>query len=97
MLAVINSCYKEVELPPVPEVVFELSVSPEMQEFISVSRDTSYTIDEPGMEFFLGKEQLKLKVIKTLNELQESSFEPKPSKVSCQYCDFKDICQYRMG
>jgi spore coat protein H len=65
MLAVINSCYKEVELPPVPEVVFELSVSPEMQEFISVSRDTSYTIDEPGMEFLLGKEQLKLKVIKT--------------------------------
>jgi len=65
MLAGINSCYKELELPPKPDVVFELRVTPEMQEFIYNSRDTSYSIDEAGMEFLLGMEPLDLKEIKT--------------------------------
>jgi len=65
MLVGISSCYKEVELPPDPDVVFELSVSPEMQEFIYNSRDTSYSIEEPGMEFFMDKQPLDLKTIKT--------------------------------
>jgi spore coat protein H len=65
MMAGISSCYKEVELPPSPSVVFELSVSAEMQEFIYNSRDTSYTIDESGMAFLLGREPLDLEEIKT--------------------------------
>jgi spore coat protein H len=65
LLVGISSCYKEVELPPNPDVVFELKVTPEMQEFIYNSRDTSYTIDEAGMEFLLGMEPLELKEIRT--------------------------------
>jgi len=65
MLTGISSCYKEIELPPSHHVVFELSLSSEMQEFIYNSRDTSYTIDESGMEFFLGSEPMDLKEIKT--------------------------------
>lgn len=65
MLAAINSCYKEVELPPTLDVVFELSLSPQMQEFIYNSRDTSYTIEEQGMEFLMNNKDLDLKVIKT--------------------------------
>jgi len=65
MLAGINCCYKEVELPPNPEVVFELSVTPEMQEFIYNSRDTSYSIKEAGMEFLMDNKTLDLKEIKT--------------------------------
>jgi len=65
MLAVINCCYKEVELPPDPDVVFELFVTPEMQEFIYNSRDTSYSIVEAGMEFLMDNKTLDLKEIKT--------------------------------
>jgi len=65
MLAYISSCYKEVELPYDPEVVFELSVTPGMQEFIYNSRDTSYSIDEAGMEFLMDNKALDLKEIKT--------------------------------
>ena len=61
----ISSCYKEVELPPNPDVVFELSVTPELQEFIYNSRDTSYSIKEAGMEFLMGNKVLDLKEIKT--------------------------------
>ena len=61
----ISSCYKEVELPPNPDVVFELSVTPELQEFIYNSRDTSYSIMEAGMEFLMGNKVLDLKEIKT--------------------------------
>lgn len=65
VLAGISSCYKEVELPPEPDVVFELSVTSGMREFIYESRDTSYTIDEPGMELLLDRQPLELKEIKT--------------------------------
>ena len=65
LLAGIHSCYKEVELPPTPDMVFELSVTPELQNFIYNSRDTSYVIEEPGMEFLLGGQPLELKKIKT--------------------------------
>ena len=65
LLAGIHSCYKEVELPPTSDMVFELSVTPELQNFIYNSRDTSYAIEEPGMEFLLGGQPLELKKIKT--------------------------------
>ena len=60
-----GSCYKEVDLPPAPEAVFELNISTEMQEFLFNSRDTSYIIDEPGMEFLFAGEPLDLDLIKT--------------------------------
>jgi len=65
ILAGISSCYKEVELPPGPDVVFDLSVSPEMQEFIYNSRDTSYSINEPGRELYYGDQPLELEEIRT--------------------------------
>ncbi len=69
MLMGINSCYKEIELPPsahiTTDMVFELLLSPEMQEFIYNSKDTSYTIEEPAMKLLLGGEPLDLKKIKT--------------------------------
>ncbi|MCK4879564.1 MAG: CotH kinase family protein [Bacteroidales bacterium] len=61
----LSSCYKEVELPINIGEVFELSVTPEMQEFIYNSRDTSYTIEEPGMAFLLDDQPLALDEIRT--------------------------------
>ena len=61
----ISSCYKVVEVPLYSGAVFELSVSPEMQEFIYDSRDTSYTIYEPHMTFSLDNWPLDLEEIRT--------------------------------
>ena len=65
LLLGITSCYKEVELPLYSGAVFELSVSPEMQEFIYDSRDTSYSIYEPDMVFSLDNWPLDLNEIRT--------------------------------
>lgn len=65
ILICVSSCYKEVELPLDTTVVFELEVTPEMQEFIYDSRDTSYTIDEADMKFTLDKQSLDLDEIRT--------------------------------
>lgn len=64
ILIFFSSCYKEVDLPPEPDVVFDLHVSPALQEFIYESRDTSYTIDEPGMTFSMDRQPLDLDEIK---------------------------------
>ena len=64
LLTAVSSCFEEVELPPVPDAVFELRVTREMQEFIYNSRDTSYIIDEPGMEFLFAGQNLDLDRIK---------------------------------
>jgi len=65
ILICVSSCYKEVELPLDTTLVFELLVTPEMQEFIYDSRDTSYTISEADMEFTLDKQPLDLDEIRT--------------------------------
>jgi len=65
VLMVLSSCYKEVEFPSEIDKVFELKVSPQLQEFIYDSRDTAYSIAEPGMEFLLDDQPLDLQKIKT--------------------------------
>jgi spore coat protein H len=65
ILICVSSCYKEVELPLITGAVFELEVSPAMQEFIYDSRDTSYTIAEPGMLFTLDEQPLDLHELRT--------------------------------
>lgn len=63
-LAFMGSCYQETELPEVTDAVFDLQVTPELHEFINASRDTSYVIDEPGMQFLFEGEALNLRRIK---------------------------------
>lgn len=65
LLTGLHSCYEEVELPADPDGVFELIVSPAMQDFIYDSRDTSYVIDEPGMSFSMDGLKLDLDEIRT--------------------------------
>lgn len=64
MLTAASSCYKEVELPLDTGTVFELSVTPAMQDQIYNSRDTSYIIDEPGRMLLLDDQPLDLDEIR---------------------------------
>jgi len=65
VLMALSSCYKEVEYPVEIDEVFELKVTPQMQEFIYNSRDTAYSIAEQGMVFLLNNQALDLHEIKT--------------------------------
>lgn len=64
ILVSLFSCRKEQELSTDPDGVFELVVSPEMQDFIYDSRDTSFTIDEPGIMFTMDDQALDLDEIR---------------------------------
>lgn len=60
----LSSCYREVAVPETADEIFELFVSPEMHDFIYSSRDTAYTINEPGLSLSMNEEALDLKEIK---------------------------------
>ena len=55
------SCYREELVKESPGEVFELSISPETQDLIHSSRDTFYSIYEPGIELVVNDLALDLK------------------------------------
>lgn len=59
-----TSCYREVFIPDKIDEVFNLTVSPEVQDFLYESRDTTYTVDDPGIEMFLNDISIPLKEIR---------------------------------
>ncbi len=64
VLTGLTSCYQEVVITTTDEDVFELSVSPEMQDFIYSSKDTSYSIDDPDLKLMLYGHPLDLVEVK---------------------------------
>jgi len=56
-----------------------------------------YYLDDGKIASFLGSEQdlanQKAKIIEEVEKIKNSEFEPTPGW-QCQYCDFKDICDY---
>jgi DNA helicase-2/ATP-dependent DNA helicase PcrA len=59
---------------------------------------TFYYLDQNKPVSFLGtsaeKEKLKNKILGQIEQIKQSDFPPKPSQL-CQFCDFKEICEYR--
>lgn len=62
------SCYREEIDLERENVIFNLSVSPEVQNFILESRDTSYTVVSPGISLSFNDEPLMLREIRTRGE-----------------------------
>ncbi len=65
-----------------------------------VSNLAYYYLDGGDEMSFLGKEKdmqkTEEKLIKTIDEIKVSDFPPNPSAMHCNYCDYKDICQYKV-
>jgi DNA helicase-2/ATP-dependent DNA helicase PcrA len=40
-------------------------------------------------------EKMEDRIVKIIEAIGEGKFEPKPNEFSCQYCDFKNICQFK--
>ena len=62
-------------------------------------RNLSFYYIEPGnIVSFLGTEKelaaIKKKIIRIIKEIKKGKFPPQPGQI-CQWCDFKNICEYR--
>jgi len=57
-----------------------------------------YYLDNNSEVEFIGSdkdlEKIKAKIISTINQIKQGSFEPKAGKL-CAWCDFKEICEFR--
>jgi spore coat protein H len=101
---VLHSCYKEVVFPLYSGEVFELSISPEMQDFIFSSRDTAYTIEEADMELLLDGKQLDLKEIyvrgRNALQFQRKSFGVKLNTPITMYrrdgAEYKHLSRFKL-
>jgi DNA helicase-2/ATP-dependent DNA helicase PcrA len=62
------------------------------------SKLTYYYLEQGKRVSFCGteedKEKLRQNLLKEIQEIKNSAFRPKPGW-HCQYCDFKEICEYR--
>jgi DNA helicase-2/ATP-dependent DNA helicase PcrA len=65
-----------------------------------VTKLSYYYLTENKVISFLGTEddleKIEQKIIKTIEEIRQSDFSPKPSLFNCKNCDFKDICEHRV-
>jgi len=64
VLLLMTSCYKEVINVEPDADSFKLLVTPEKQDFIYNSRDTSYTIEDPELSLFFNDQELYLEEIR---------------------------------
>lgn len=59
-----------------------------------------YFLDNNSIQNFKGSEEdlinEKEKMNDLMNKIKSKDFTPKPSKEICQFCDFRDICDYRV-
>lgn len=63
ILLSLTSCYKEIMVSGSDQEIFNLSVAPELQEFIYSSKDTSYVLEDPGLALSLNSQPVYLKKI----------------------------------
>jgi len=67
---------------------------------LKVSKLTFYYLDGDKQVSFLGSEKdlekVKDEVISVIEEIKNSQFEATPEYNTCKYCDFKDICEFRL-
>lgn len=79
-------------------LIYQLAAQEVLKE--KVGRLTYYYLEENKPISFLGEERelikLKEKIRERIEEIKKAQFEPKPSKFSCQQCDYKSICQYKI-
>ncbi|MCP4309765.1 MAG: hypothetical protein GY790_00750 [Bacteroidetes bacterium] len=68
MVLLTLSCYREEIDLESEAVVFNLSVSPKVRDFILESRDTSYSVEDPGISLSFNDEIVKLREIRTRGE-----------------------------
>lgn len=72
---------------------------PEYRNIGKTSKLTFYYVNDNIETSFIGKdkelEKLQNKLVNVIDNIQKRNFIATPNKITCDYCDFKDICEYR--
>ena len=72
---------------------------PQYKNIGEVGKLSFYYLEDGTKLEFIGKEKdlenLKEKIIKTIEEIKNNNFKAKPNQFICKKCDFRDICEYR--
>lgn len=73
---------------------------PQYRNIGPTSKLTFYYLNDNIKTTFIGKdkdlEKLKEKIVKTIAGIYNGDFKATPSKIVCDRCDFRDICNYRV-
>jgi len=77
-------------------LIYQLAAKEAVQK--PVEKLTFHYLEENEKQTFLGTEKdlekLKEKIISSIREIEKGEFKAKPS-ILCQFCDFRDICEFR--
>jgi DNA helicase-2/ATP-dependent DNA helicase PcrA len=77
-------------------LIYQLATQQVFSE--KVKKLSFYYVETGNIISFLGTDKelknIEQKMINTINEIRKGKFPPKPSKL-CQWCDFKNICEFR--
>ncbi len=76
------------------ESVLELRDLGEVEELTYYFLNNNTTQSFKGTDIEIEKE--KEKITATITEIKKGNFEANPSRENCQFCDFKDICDFRV-
>lgn len=82
-------------------LLYQLAAStlPEYTRLGKVGKLSLYYLEDNSVQSFLGTEaeleEMKTRLAEECQQIEARSFEPKPSAFVCNFCDFKEICQYR--
>jgi len=72
---------------------------PEYRNLGETGKLSFYYLEDDLKVSFIGKdkelEKLEEKIVSTIEKIVSGNFTPKPNKIMCGHCDFRDICQYR--
>jgi DNA helicase II / ATP-dependent DNA helicase PcrA len=72
---------------------------PQYRHIGEVGKLTFYYVNDNLRTSFVGKEKdfekLEIKLLDILDNIKNANFKPTPNKFVCQYCDFKEICEYK--
>ena len=77
-------------------LIYQLAATQVLGE--KVENLSFYYVEVGNKVSFLGTEKelkaIEKKIINTIKEIKKGKFPPKPGKI-CDWCDFKNICEYR--
>lgn len=73
---------------------------PEYHHIGKPSKLTFYYVNDNLENSFIGEdkelEKLREKLVATIDKIHSKDFTATPSQFACEYCDFKDICDFRV-
>ncbi len=83
-------------------IIYQIALRqlPEYREIGAPGKLTFYYLNDNKRVSFLGNEKeiskLQEKLIKTIEQINSGNFSATPGQHTCKYCDFKNICQYKV-